>query len=380
MARRAGDALAVAFSVVFFAFAPILTTNAWADDTRVLTGPPGSGQSRIGGELARRLSTAAGVPIGIVETAGPGELLQRLRDEIRPNGLDLAVVQADIGQLYLNAALGGNREAASWLTPLRVVAPLYREDLHFIVRSDSPFEALQDIRHARINVGPVAGGAAMSVATLYRLLFNAAPPPENLSRFGNEEALAKLLTDRSIDVVAVLGEQPVALLAAMKPEARRYIRLLQFDREHPSAPAVSRVYGASTLRVTSYPRLLDHDVPTLAVRLYLVAQGEREGLAAQRLRRIGAALCTELPRLKAGGHQKWREIPTGLPALMPGWHYSEASTPDLARCLGLAENEIPDLCPPDEQALGLCHTGIAVTPTPGDDATGDSVRHGANAR
>lgn len=358
LAGRVGVALAFALS----------SASVWASDVRLLTGPQPTSQHRVGGELARRLSPAAGVPIALVETAGPGDLLQRLRDEIRPNGLDFAVVPADIGQLYLNAALGGNREAASWLAPLRVVAPLYSEELHFIVRSDSLFEALQDIRSARINVGPVAGGTAMTVATLYRLLFGTAPPPENLSRFSNEEALTKLLTDQSIDVVAMVADQPVPLLSAMKPEARRFIRLLQFDREHPSTAAVTKVYGVSTLQATSYPRLLDRDLPALAVRLYLVAHSEREGLAAQRLRRIGAALCTDLPRLKTTGHRKWREIATGLPALAPGWHYSEVSTPELAHCLGLAGNEIPDLCLPEERSLGLCGSKVNAAPAPADAA------------
>jgi uncharacterized protein len=333
-----------------------------ADTLRLLTGPQTTSQHRIGNELARRLAAAIGAPIPVIDTAGPGELLQRMRNESRPDRLDLALVQADVGQLYLHAALGGNREAASWLAPLRVVAPLYREELHFIVRNDSPYESLHDIRDAYINVGPIAGGTAMSVATLYRLMFDTPPPPEKLSRLSNEEALAKMLTDKSIDVVAVLADQPTALLANMQPEARRYIRLLKFDRNHSSAAAVYKVYSASTLRVSSYPRLLDQDLPALAVRLYLVVHGKPEGTVAKQLDRIGTAYCTEVPRMRSGGHPKWAEVPRGLPILAPGWHYSEASTPGLARCLGLTENEIPDTCQPAEATLGLC--GATVIPTP----------------
>jgi len=350
LAGRLGVALALAL--------PTAGTMA-ADALRLLTGPQESTQYRIGSELARRLGMAIGTPIPVVETAGPGALLQRMRDEARPDGLDLALVQADVGQLYLNVALGGNRDAAAWLAPLRVVAPLYGEELHFIVRSDSPYESLQDMREAYINVGPVAGGTAMSVATLYRLLFGEAPAPEKLTRLGHEEALAKMLTDRSIDVVAVLADQPAPLLANMKPEARRYIRLLKFDREHPGAAAVTRVYGDSALRAASYPRLLDRDLPALAVRLYLVAHGAPEGIPALKLGRIGAALCPEVTRLKTTGHRKWREVAPGLPALAPGWHYSGVSTPELARCLGLAGNEVPDTCLLQEQGFGLCTSGAA---------------------
>ncbi|MBI4995642.1 MAG: C4-dicarboxylate ABC transporter substrate-binding protein [Rhodocyclales bacterium] len=356
--RRLAGQLGVTLAVA------LPSATAVADEIRLLSGPQQTSQHRVAGELARRITPAAGLPVTVAATAGPGDLLQQLRDDTRPSSLNLAVVQADIGQLYLNVALGGNREAAAWLAPLRVVAPLYNEELHFIVRSDSAFESLQDIRNARINVGPVAGGTAMSVATLYRLLFDAPPPAENLSRLDHEEALAKMLTDRSIDVVALLADQPAPLLANMKPEARRYVRLLKFDREHAGAAAAAMVYGISALRATSYPRLLDQDVPALAVRLYLVAHGKPEGLQAQRLRRIATALCTEVPRLRTSGHRKWHEVATGLPALAPGWHYSEVSTPDLARCLRLAENEIPDVCLPDERFLGLCGVTVIAAPVP----------------
>lgn len=355
--RRLTSRLCVALTLALH-----VTGGFAADSLRLLTGPQATLQHRVGSELARRLAAAIGTPLPVIETAGPGELLQRMRDESRPDGLDLALVQADVGQLYLNAALGGNRDAASWLAPLRVVAPLYREELHFIVRSDSPYESLQDIRDAHINVGPIAGGTAMSVATLYPLLFDAAPAPDKLSRLSHEEALAKMLTDKSIEVVAILSDQPAPLLANMQAEARRYIRLLKFDHQHPSSKALSKVYSASALRATSYPRLLDQDLPALSVRLYLVAHGKPGGTSTQRLNRVGAAYCTEVPRLRSGGHPKWTEVPRGLPVLAPGWHYSEVSTPELARCLGLGENEIPDTCQPAELKLGLC--GVATVPAP----------------
>lgn len=333
-----------------------------AEEVQLLAGPRAGTQFQMADELAKRLS-GSGLTVTAVPTAGPGEALQRMRDAARGgDGLSLAILQADVAELYLLNAQAGNREAAGWLAPLRVLAPLHGEELHFLVRSDSPYESVQEIRDARINVGPAAGGTAMSVATLYRLLFDAQPAPEKLSRLSHEEALAKLLTDRSIDVVALLADQPAPLLANMKPEARRFVRLLKFDREHPTAAVVSRVYGTAVLRRASYPRLLDEDLPTLSVRLYLAVHGEAHGEYARQLHRIAGGYCRELPRLKSAGQAKWREVAPGLPALVPGWHYADVGSPELARCLGLASNEIPDTCLPMEQALGLCRATVTVAP------------------
>lgn len=337
-----------------------------AEEIQLLAGPRAGTQFEMAAELAKRLGSADLV-ISAIPTAGPGEALQRMRDAARSgNGLSLAVLQADLAQLYLSSAQSGNREAATWLAPLRVLAPLHSEELHFLVRSDSRYESIQDIRDARINVGVAAGGTAMSVAALYRLLFDAQPAPEKLSRLSHEEALAKLLTDRSIDVVALLADQPAPLLANMKPEARRFVRLLKFDREHPTAAMVSRVYGTTTLRKASYPRLLDEDVPALAVRLYLAVHGELRGENARYLHQIAGGYCRELPRLKSAGQAKWREVAPGLPALVPGWHYADAGSAELARCQGLASNEIPDVCLPLEQALGLCRATVTVAPATAD--------------
>jgi hypothetical protein len=329
--------------------------NALADDIKLLTGPQHTTQQQIGGELAWYVTPFTDLTLDPIPTAGPTDILQRLRDEDKRGAVvNLALLQADVAQTYLLAAERGNTNAASWLAPLRVVAPLYNEELHFIVRSDSGFETVQDIRDARINVGPLKGGTALSVVTLYRLLFDAMPADQKLSRLSHGEALTKLLTDKTIDVVALLADQPAPLLANMKPEARRFVKLLKFDATRPESAAALRVYRVATLRQASYPNLLGEDIPALAVQLYLVAHS-RQDAADERLRRFANAYCQQLPRLKAEGHPKWRELDAGLPALAPGWHYAKAPALELARCLGIAESEIPDTCQPTERTLGLCN-------------------------
>lgn len=334
-----------------------------ADEIRFFTGPAGGTQHRLAGELAAHVAPLVGSPIEIVPTHGPTDILQQCRDSA--GGMSLALLPADLAQSLLFAA-ERNPGVASWLAPLQVIAPLHGEELHFIVRADSGLRTLEGLRDARINVGPLAGGTALSVVTLYRLLFGAAPAPDKLSRLSHEQALARMLTDRSIDVVAVLGDQPVPLLAGMKSEARRFVRLLRFDPSHATSASVLGVYDAATLRSGTYPNLLEEDQPTLAVRLYLIAHGAHPGEDEARLSRLASAYCQELPQLKADGHSRWRELPAGLPRLAPGWHYAASATPDLARCLGLTE-PVPDPCLPQEQALGLCKAKAAPDPAATDD-------------
>jgi len=59
------------------------------------------------------------------------------------------------------------RSSARW----RVILPLYKTEIHYIVRADSPLNYLHDIKDAKINGGLVGSGAALITHTLYRMMF-----------------------------------------------------------------------------------------------------------------------------------------------------------------------------------------------------------------
>jgi hypothetical protein len=157
-----------------------------------------------------------------------------------------------------------------------------------------------------------------------------------------------------VDVVAVLAAQPVRLLANMKPEARRFVKLLGFDPDHTGNAAALQVYETASLRAASYPNLLADDMPALAVRIHLAAYGHRRGEADAQLVRLARAWCQNLPRLKAGGHAKWRDLEISLPAPGPGWHYAIPAARELARCTPDATLPPAAACGAQERLLGLC--------------------------
>ena len=78
------------------------------------------------------------------------------------------------------------------------------------------------------------------------------------------------MTGKTLDVVVVVAGQPAKLLADIKPESRRLIKLLKFDPDHASSAAVLKTYFRANVRATSYPNLLNADLPGLAVKAFLV--------------------------------------------------------------------------------------------------------------
>ncbi len=153
----------------------------------------------IGNDLAKFVAPDANIQLEVLPTAGSAANVKLLRFE---PGVKFAVVQADVFQAFLDRE-GANAEARRIIRPLRVILPLYNTEIHYIVRADSPMNYLHDIKDAKINGGLVGSGAAFITHTLYRMNFDKPIPEANASFLSNEEALTKLITDKSVDVVVV---------------------------------------------------------------------------------------------------------------------------------------------------------------------------------
>jgi len=284
---------------------------------------------RIGRDLAQFVAPDAGIALEVLPSAGSSENVQRLRYE---PGVKLALVQSDVYQAFLDQAAAGNRDARTMIRPLRVVMPLYDEEIYFIARADAPFDHVHQIRDARINVGPLLSGTAMSATTIYRLMFGTPIAESRRSFLADENALAKLIDERSIDVVVVVAGQPVKLLADMKPEARRFIKLLKWDASQAASAAALQTYVPATVRASSYPNLLARDLPGVAVKACLVTYDYTLDSTVAHLASFAKSMCRNLATLRSEGHPKWREVTLALPPLGRGWSYWPPMAEQLAGC------------------------------------------------
>lgn len=299
----------------------------------------------IGQDLARLVAPDAGIALEVLPTSGSAANVKLLREA---PGVKLAVVQADVFQAFIDRAGSGNAEAERMIRPLRVILPLYNTEIHYIVRADSPLEYLHDIRAARINGGLVGSGAALITHTLYRMMFDAPMPEAQASFLSNEEALVKLIGDKSVDVVVVAAGQPAPLIANMRPEAQKFIKLLKFDPQHPSSKRPLSVYAPATVRAASYPQLLGEDFSTISVGAFLVTYDYKLAGTQASFGRLGRALCRNFERLQSEGHPKWREVQLKLPELGPGWTYYPVTSRELRSC------QPRKICSAEERILGLC--------------------------
>ena len=315
---------------------------------------------QIGRDLARFVAPQAGIQLESLPSKGSADNVSRLRYD---TDVKLAIVQSDVYQAFLDYAGNGNSEARNLIRPLRVVLPLYNEEIYFVVRADSPLQYLHEIKNLKTNIGPLQSGTAMSASTIYRLMFNEPMQDRNVTTLTNEEALLKLSTDKSIDVVVIVAGQPAKMLADMKPEAKQLVRLLKVDYDNPASKAALQTYVPATIRSASYPNWLDQDVNGLAVKAYMVTYDYTYRQTIDHLTALARSLCQNFPVLQTEGHPKWRDVKLTLPPLARGWSYYAPMERVLRNCQAAeapepvstsASGAVRAACTQQEKILGLC--------------------------
>jgi len=324
-----------------------------AVELKIVTASARGTYIQIGRDLASIVAPPADIELEVLPSAGSAENVRRLRYE---PGVKFAIVQSDVFQAFLDQA-AANAEANKMIRPLRVIMPLYNEEIYFVVRADSKLNYVHEIKGARINVGELGSGTALTTTTLYRLMFNEPIAEANSTFLPNEDALVKLISDKSLDVVAVIAGQPAKLLVDMKPEARQFIKLLKFDPNQAASKAALKTYFPATVRASSYPNILQEDVPGLAVKAFLVTYDYNLYQTRDVLARFARSLCQNFSVLREKGHPKWREVELALPDLGRGWSYYPTTATELRRCIAASakpKTPPPKTCSQQERVLGLC--------------------------
>ncbi len=133
-----------------------LTRDVLPEQIRIATAESGGLYYRFGKLLAEELERRCQCGVEVLETRGSVENLEMLRQ----GRAELAVVQAGSGSLEGH----------------EVLAPLYRDVVHVIVRRGLGMESVHDLRGRRLALGPTGSGTrynAQAVLRHYRIDYEA---------------------------------------------------------------------------------------------------------------------------------------------------------------------------------------------------------------
>jgi TRAP-type uncharacterized transport system substrate-binding protein len=128
----------------------LVSSIALADNAhyKIVTGPERVTYIQIGADLAKWVAEPVGIDLEVMPSKGSAENVQRMRFE--PN-VKLALVQSDVYQAYVDMANAGNTDAGQAIRPLRLIMPLYDEEINFVVRADSPIKTINEIKDKNIS-------------------------------------------------------------------------------------------------------------------------------------------------------------------------------------------------------------------------------------
>jgi len=227
-------------------------------------------------QLVRFVAAPAGIPLKVVAANAPATLAVWRRDA-------------------LAAARAANAQ------PLRVLAPLFNEQIQIVVRNDAPWDYLHEIKGLRLNIGRTDGARAHTARTLYRQLFGVPLPPEMTDELDEGAAMQQMLRRGGpIDAMIVVSEVP--LLSRLPVAARGQLRELPFDAND------RRTAGA--LQSYSPERRTANERARLAVTSFLVC-GAAPHPQENALRALVVALCRAQPSLQAKGSPLLRGFTLG---------------------------------------------------------------------
>src|SRR6478609_2525817 len=264
-------------------FAAVTAAGAHAEV--IVTGGKTGTYFQIGNNLKEIVSPA----LEVQESKGSWA---NVEDMSQTKGVGLAIVQSDVyaAFVYLRDSRevpeATRRQYGKLLANLRVFMPLYREEIHFLVRKDSPLEFIHQIRGARIWMDAEKSGTYLTALNIYSKMFNERPqvvaPFINPTVTGDDEgtktrrSALMVLSDPDyykdfpkMDVVVLVGGQPLKLLATNIPDN---LKLLKFDPNHPTSAKLLQEYRKADIQKASYPLLniAEPSQPSLSVDSYLI--------------------------------------------------------------------------------------------------------------
>jgi TRAP transporter TAXI family solute receptor len=314
---------------------------------------------KIGKSLAKYVAPDAGINLLSVE-GGSIVNVKKMRWQY---GVKFAIVQSDVLEYYKGKAKKGDRYATDLIRPLRVVLPLYKEEVHLLVRADSDMESFHDIKGKKIALGPANGGPAMTGIALYNYMFGDDIPPQNAYLSSHEQALRALAIDKTADVWIMVVGQPATMFSQLGAEAKQYLKLLKYDNGNDQDQRILKgPYYQAVLNKQSY-KWLDQDVPTIAVKAFLITQKYTNSWTKKRIQNFTRSLCRNFGVLQTKAHPKWKEVKLEFSQLPGGWEYSEdvKKAFQTADCnLRTSDSPQPSTsdsvsCSMTEKILGLCN-------------------------
>jgi len=283
----------------------------------MVTGPQAGTYFAIASDVAK-LSHGTNAQLLVKPSQGSLDNIKRINST---ENAVLGIVQSDV-MGYLNRAK--DKASFKMVGPLRVVFPLYQEEVHVLARRS--INSFAELTGKKVAIGENGSGSMITALNLFSLLD--VKPAESKKMASASGVLAVLKGE--LDAVIFVGGKPVRLFKNLEelamPENIQYAAML--DQVHflnLTDPNLMSEYKPATLSRDDYV-FIEDDVQTVAVTAMLVSYDLSKNLKQPRCKALAALsdlIREKLETLRASGHPKWKEV--DLNADIGSWKKDECS-------------------------------------------------------
>ena len=280
------------------------------------TGSSGGTYNPMGSDIAK-VAALEGLRIDVKTSLGSLDNIRRMSSS---ENAGISIVQSDVIEFLSNTKSNVNK---SVLKNLRLVFPLYNEEVHLLARDG--INSIADLENKRVVVGKLGSG---TFVTSNNILNKVGVNVVQIHDLSPQEAYQGLLLNK-VDAVFFVGGKPVSYvngLLEMKidEKLKKYadgIHLVPLNDERLSAAyAEASITPSDYLSKDGTTRLTNVVVPTVAVKAILVSHDfsiKDNGYYRMRcgqLDTLNSVVRNNLELLASGGaggsefHPKWAQV------------------------------------------------------------------------
>jgi uncharacterized protein len=296
------------------AFALTLLASAiasGADDfpKNIMTGGPQGTYIKIGRDLAAAAADC-GLQLDVQESAGSLENLVAVKKRLHTQ---FGIVQSDVLE-YVRAYAEDDPDLKRSLYGVRIMFPLYNEEVHILAKAD--INSLADLAGRRVAIGKRDSGTFLT-ATL--VLDIARVDDAERLPIGSAEALPMLMSG-DIDAFFYVAGAPTSLFEDPSIDGSK------FHLVNVTEPQLQATYNKATIPAGTYP-FQPEEVEGIAVKAVLMtydftpSKSNYHAQSCKAASDIAAVLLTHLDQFRSTGHPKWKDV--DLTALPPGWQVGD---------------------------------------------------------
>lgn len=280
----------------------VLISGAWAE-VMIASGEKGGTYY----PFAEQLSQECGAHVGGLDVMETDGSLGNIELLVNHPKVKFAMVQYD-ALTHLLGSKKYSEEIKDFVRKLRMVTPLYNEEIHIVVNKKRNIRTLKDLRGKKVAVGKLGSGSYVTskyIASYADVRFKP-------YAYDIKTAIGKIIHGE-IDAAIYVAGAPVSIFAKPKKEGK-YSKIFNLYKKHltmlPIEAEMEGYYDPAYLSTKDY-EWLDSDIKTRSVRSMLITFNYTpEQNSYSRVKNLYKCLYKNIERLQLNTkfHPKWIEV------------------------------------------------------------------------